>query len=217
MMIPPKALPMHRIVRLGSCALVVFGSSLFCGCRMTVLEPTADDDVRQRIAAVEEENRDLRMENEGLKTELAAASDDFTPDEEVLRAAMPRLAAMEISSSSVVEAPEGGARTLVLRLDPSDDRGRFLQVVGSLKVRAVAVPTDAEPRTLAFSQFSPTQIRDAWRGGVFGTGYVLDIPLTQATHEPLPDTIDVVTTFRDATSGREFRDEKPVRVSRAGI
>ena len=210
---------MIRRLFLTSRCLLPCGLLLACGCRMTVLEPSAGDDLRLRMMELEESNRILRLEKEGLMAEIDRidARADLRVDDSSLRAATPRLSAIEISASSVIEAPEGGARTLSLRLDPSDERGRFLQVVGSLSVRAVAVRTGSPPRTLALGQFSPVEMRDAWRGGFFGSVYVLEIPLNDAPEESLPDTVDVVINFTDAVSGREFRDERAVRVSSAGL
>ena len=120
---------------------------------------------------------------------------------------------MAISSSSVVESgPVGDDRsTLVLRLAPRDDRGRFMQVVGSLEVRAVSVPETGDPALIASVDFDPLAVREAWRGGILGSGYVFELELDRATDQ-LPPTIDVVTIFREATSGRTLREESPVAV-----
>ena len=200
-----------------SLALALLALTACSGCSVTVLKPSSEDSVRERVARVEARNADLELENEGLRTQLAEHLQEISPDEAAIQAAMPRLAAMVIASSSIVESPPGGPRELILRLAPSDDRGRFLQIVGNLMVRVVAVPADGPPLTLAVAEFGPEQIRDAWRGGMLGSNYVLDIPLDQATHLGLPDTVDVVIRFTDATTGREFRDEQPVRVSDAAV
>jgi hypothetical protein len=198
-------------------ALALLALTACSGCSVTVLKPSSEDSVRERVARVEARNADLELENEGLRTQLAEHLQEISPDEAAIQAAMPRLAAMVIASSSIVESPPGGPRELILRLAPSDDRGRFLQIVGNLMVRVVAVPADGPPLTLAVAEFGPEQIRDAWRGGMLGSNYVLDIPLDQATHLGLPGTVDVVIRFTDATTGREFRDEQPVRVSDAAV
>ena len=182
------------------------------GCTMTVLKPTSEDSVRERIAKVEKQNRDLELENEGLKARLAESQKTLSRDEAALEAATPQLASIKIGSSSVIETARDGQRQLVLRLAPTDDRGRFMQVVGSLNVRVVAVPASGDPEPLAVAQFDPLEVREAWRGGVLGTGYVFEIPLTKGQGMELPPTVDVVIHFTDARTGWDLRDEQPVRV-----
>lgn len=182
------------------------------GCTMTVLKPTSEDTVRERVATVEKKNRELELENEGLKARLAESQKEVNHEEAELEAATPQLASIRIGSSSVIDTDSNGERRLVLRLAPIDDRGRFVQVVGSLSVRAVAVPATGDPVPLAVAQFDPLEVREAWRGGVLGSGYVFEIPLSRTARAELPPTVDVVTHFADARSGRDLRDEQPVRV-----
>ena len=206
----------HPMFRSGAAGLLLL-CLLLPGCKVTVLEPTSEDTVRERLASIEQKNDALRLENEGLKTRLAELEGSFDGDERALAAATPRLAAILIASSSLIEQAPDGRRTLTLRLNPSDDRGRFMQVVGSLNVRVVAVPDEGAPSSLAVVRFDPSQVREAWRGGVLGSGYVFEIPLSDEGQAPLPETVDVVITFVDATSGRDLRDEQPVRVRRPGV
>jgi len=183
------------------------------GCQLTLLKPTSEDSVRERVAEVERINEALRLENAGLRARIAESELVTDRDEEAILAAMPRLSAVSIGSSSVVEAGPDGSPRLTLRLGPSDDRGRFMQIVGDLSVRVVAVPVDGSPLPLAVARFDPIEVRDAWRGGVFGTGYVFEIPLQGAGTDELPETVDVVVNFTDATNGLDIRDEQPVRVA----
>ena len=183
------------------------------GCQFTLLKPTSEDTVRERIAEVERVNEALRLENAGLRARIAESEILSDPDEEALVAAMPRLSAVAIGSASVVESGLDGSPRLTLRLAPSDDRGRFMQIVGDLTVRAVAVPGEGSPIPLAVARFDPLEVREAWRGGVFGTGYVFEIPLNGPPANQLPETVDVVVNFTDATTGLDIRDEQPVRVS----
>ena len=111
---------------------------------------------------------------------------------------------------------QSGPSQLLLRMSPSDDRGRFLQVVGGLSVTVVGVSVEEEPILLAQQAFTPTEVRDAWRGGIMGSGYVFEVPLTGSLHEELPDTLDVVTLFESGAGDQPgLRDERPVRVRRS--
>jgi hypothetical protein len=198
-------------------SFVLFGGILLAplACKMQVLKPSSDDTVRERVAALGEANRKLDLENEGLRSELATLNQDRTPEEVELEAATPKLAEVRIDSSSVVEERPDGSRQLVLRLAPSDDRARFVQIIGPLAVRVVAVPEKGGPIPLAATRFDSLQVREAWRGGFLGSAYVFKVPLASSTGNTLPPTVDVVTLFTDSRSGRTLRDEQPVRVVEA--
>ena len=187
---------------------------LQAGCQMKVMQPTSEDQVRERVASLEEANRKLEDENSGLKARVAELSRDQSPDVQVAGAATPRLADLRIASSSSIDGrgPAANPTRLVLRLAPRDDRGRFLQIVGDLEVRVVAIPDSGAPVQLADVHFDPLAVREGWRGGVMGSGYVFDVPLDGAL-SGLPPTVDVVTIFTQAGSGRVIRDESPVTVS----
>ena len=211
--------PLHmidfaRIIRFGTMGVLLM---LVSGCKVTVLEPTSEDTVRERVVSIEKRNKELELVNSGLKTRLAEAEADLSREERTLAQATPRLSAILIASSSLIQKTADGSLTMTLRLDPSDDRGRFMQVVGTLTVRVVAVPAEAAPVSLAVARFDPAQVREAWRGGMLGSGYVFEIPLTGWGSETLPETVDVVINFSNAPSGRELRDERPVRVSKPGV
>lgn len=197
----------------------IVATMLFCGillasatCKMQVLKPSSDDTVREREAALKEANRTLELENEGLRSELAALNQDRPPEDVDLDAATPKLAEVKIASSSIIEERPDGSRQLVLRLSPSDDRARFVQIVGPLSVRAVAVPEKGNPIPLAAARFDSLEVRAAWRGGFLGHSYVFEVPLASTPGNALPPSVDVVTLFTDLRTGRTLRDEQPVRV-----
>ena len=196
---------------------LLFLSFGVAGCRVTVLSPSSDDSVRDRNAMLEEENQALTRENEGLKVRISEAESEWDPMAVQLSEATPRLISMTIQDSSLVEPLDGktGSSQLILRMSPSDDRGRFLQVVGGLSVTVVGVSVQEGPILLAQQVFTPPEVRDAWRGGLMGSGYVFEIPLTGSLHEELPDSLDVVTLFESGSGDQpELRDERPVRVRR---
>lgn len=194
----------------------LLGMLLMCGCQMKVMQPTSGDQVRERIASLEKENRSLQETNSGLEARIEELTAEQTPEARALGAAIPRLTSLQIASSSTVEASpdDSSGSTLVLRLAPRDDRGRFLQIVGGLEVRAVSVPQTGGPVLLASRVFGPVEVREAWRGGFMGSGYVFKVPL-EASRTQLPPTIDVVTIFTEGGSDRILRDEAPVEVSGA--
>ena len=197
---------------------LLFLSFGIAGCRVTVLSPSSDDTARERNAVLEDENEALKRENEGLKVRLSDAESELDPMEVQVSEATPRLISMTIQDSSLVEPLDGktGPSHLILRMSPSDDRGRFLQVVGGLSVTVVGVSVKEDPILLAQQVFTPPEVRDAWRGGLMGSGYVFEVPLTGSLHEELPDSLDVVTLFESGSGDQPgLRDERPVRVRRS--
>jgi hypothetical protein len=200
------------------CMLFIAMTS-FIGCRMTVLPPSSDDSARDRNAVLREENEALKRENDGLKIRLSEAQAGLDPRAVMVSEVTPRLVSMVVQDSSLVEisSDETEPPTLVLRMAPSDDRGRFLQVVGDLSITVVGVPESGEPILLARREFSPPEVRDGWRGGMLGSGYVFEIPLSKELQQDLPESVDVVTLFQVAgIASSPLRDERPVRVERAG-
>ena len=200
-----------------ACTLFITMVSL-TGCRVTVLPPSSDDSARERNAVLREENETLKRENDGLKIRVSEAEADLDTQAVMVSEATPRLVSMAIQGSSLVETStgEGALSKLVLRMAPSDDRGRFLQVVGGLSVTVVAVPEVGEPILLAQRDFTPSQVREGWRGGVLGSGYVFEISFTEGLEKELPDSVDVVTLFQVAGIDRSpLRDERPVQVRRS--
>ena len=190
---------------------------LQASCQMKVMKPTSGDQARERVAALQDRTAKLEDENAGLKARIEELTKAQDPALRTTGAATPRLIDLQISSSSTIDerSSDSGRATLVLRLAPRDDRGRFLQIVGTLEVRVVSVPNQGGPVLLATDLFDPLAVREAWRGGIMGSGYVFEIPLEEAP-AGLPSTVDVVTIFTQAGSGRMFRDEAPVKVSMEG-
>ena len=195
-----------RVVAPLACTLVC------TACSVRVLAPTSADDVRTREQALQETNRQLEQENDGLQKRLASAEQSLSPTEQANQAATPRLVSMRIDSMSVVREESDGQAILQLRMAPADDRGRFMQVVGQLDVRAVAVYLEGPPKPLAVLHLDPVAVRDGWRGGLLGSGYLFELPLGDVEIEDLPSSIDVVTRFSDSTGGPSLRDELAVRV-----
>lgn len=188
------------------------GTLICTACSVRVLAPTSTDDVRTREQALQETNRQLEQENEGLQNRLAIAEESLSPTEQASQAATPQLVSMRIDSASVVREESDGQVILQLRMAPADDRGRFMQVVGELDVRAVAVYREGPPNPLAVLHLDPVAVRDGWRGGLLGSGYLFEVPLGDLKIEDLPSSIDVVTHFSNATGGGSLRDELAIRV-----
>ncbi len=143
-------------------------------------------------STVSAENDRLRAENFDLRTQLNAMElqrQEFrrkveatagSPAADVVEAT-PALAQLLIAPTSHVRpaTPTSPTRA-VLHLDPRDGRNRPIQITGTVSV----VVSRAGAADVAFS-LGALALRDAFRGGPFGGGYTVEIPLAG---DPAPAT-----------------------------
>lgn len=135
------------------------------GCRSGARIAAANDGLRLEREAQAERITELEAENAELRTKLTEANARAeSPLPEDVIEALPRVAAIELTRFCHVES-----RLVVWSVKPTDGRGRFVQMVGTLELRAVS--SGAEPELLAERILSPTEVRDAYASGLAGTGY----------------------------------------------
>ncbi|MFO0827738.1 MAG: hypothetical protein U0572_06260 [Phycisphaerales bacterium] len=162
--------------RVGGLAL----AALLAGCTARALVPGPDDAYRDQIRKLEAEVAALKASNVELRKGLAAARSASPLDAEIA-AETPRAVGLAIAwGSAIEEDPNDPARAkLSLYLEPRDARGRFVQVAGSLSVSVVSIPNpgDGEPVRVGAVTLSPKELRDAWRSGMLGTHYTVEVPL----------------------------------------
>jgi len=162
--------------------------------------------LRQEIADLQRTQRELRLQIESLESQ---------------RPTMPTLPADRLEQLFVVHELRLGRLTGGSDIDP--DRP------GDEALRVVAVPVDGDGHTLkAAGRFvievfdlsdQPVligrwdlgfdQTRDRWMDGPLVTGYVLELPWLQA---PRTSDLTLKVTFEDALTGRQFRQERSIRV-----
>jgi len=191
-----------RVAATALAALVV----TVAGCRATVLTPGPADRLREENARLESSIAALELEVEELRRKLAAAKPAPTPGEAdaEARAAAPHLAGIEISAASVIEADAAGRGTLWLRLVPRDGRGRFLQITGRVSVRASVLAEGSPPAIVGEGNYSPLEVRDAWRSGFGGSLYLFEVPIEFRDGPPSSREATVLATFRDAIGGGTY-------------
>ncbi len=127
---------------------------------------------------------------------------------------VPRVAEIELSRLSSVrrESAADGLITLDLHVTAIDGRGRPIQLTGSLEAVARFMPVDAESIELGRVSLSPAEIRDAWRAGVLGASYQVEIPLRPAPLSGEYSGIHVSARFTDAHTGVDHDATVEVRV-----
>lgn len=205
-------LPLVSLIAMLACALALTACNKY-----TVLSPTPDDDLRRQVRDLKEEVKNLKAERTELKeniTQLAKpVAESSTRDAEIVEAT-PQVVGVTISghvgpSKSTAQTPEQSAESVqvngcgaVIYLSPSDGRGRFLQIVGRARVSVFQLTADGKSQTLGQCDYSPAEVRDAWRSGLMGTHYTLKVPLS-------PDwkcegTVTVKLEFTDGLTGNKF-------------
>ena len=157
-------------------SLLLIGSLLASGC---------DDASRRASARLRTEVHELQQELEAsrlqlaeLQTQLKAFASQQGLDGEVL-VNTPRVAEISISPFSGMRRDDGETSTIELYVSAVDGRGRPLQMVGPLEAKVVHISMDTEPVELGHLRMTPTEVRDAWRRGLSGTSYLMQIPLTE--------------------------------------
>lgn len=113
---------------------------------------------------------------------------------------------------------DGWPDTLLLYVSPVDGRGRFTQLVGQLLVNAVILPPDDDAISVVRTRLGPAQVRDAYRSGITGTHYSVEVPLN------LPEGVDLAwveaqqiivrVSYIDGQTGEQHTAERAVSLRR---
>lgn len=169
---------MHRCTSLTAAAALSAAAVFFCACapHAVVGAKTDKDDLRRERAEAIARAERAEAERDELAAKLAEAerARDVTLDREIL-AAIPRVAEIKLTDPVIIEQRDG-TLTILAQVRPADGRRRFVQAVGNLSIELIAVAESLtagspEPARLGLIQLSPTELRDAYRSGVGGTGY----------------------------------------------
>ncbi|MEO1534450.1 MAG: hypothetical protein AAFS11_02675 [Planctomycetota bacterium] len=135
------------------------------GCSSGARIAATNDSLRLERESQTDRITELEAANAELRAKLAEANaraESPLPDDVI--DALPRVAGIELTRFCSI-----GDGEVKWAIKPTDGRGRFVQVVGTLELRAVAV--GAEPSVLAEVVLSPTEVRDAFASGLTGAGY----------------------------------------------
>jgi|TARA_B100001059_G_scaffold229238_1_gene261548 hypothetical protein len=193
--------------------------ALSCCLLVTMFQPLTgcDSDSRKANARLRREVHDLQAKVSGLEQRDAELrvqlsrieQDDPEIDSEIL-SSTPRVMAISLSPYSGVQRTDEDRTTIEVFAAAVDGRNRPLQMVGSLRAVAVAIPADGPPVELGAVSLSPAQVRDAWRN-VFGSpSYLIEVPLDR----PLPESaqsVHVRVFHEDARTGRILEAAADVR------
>lgn len=227
------------VLSLATCLVwCVCASALLSGCKTRIgggggsdtglLRARADDLARQvetlTLRANEAEANALRV-NAALSADVVAA--------------IPNLAVIEIDKLSGPSASDTTSFPVFVRT--LDARRRFIQVVGTLTVRAWAYPSGtfaaagSKPIAVASvdiavpAKLTPLELREAYRSGVMGTHYRVELAVIglqklrngqangQANGQISGQDIVISVAFTDALTGKTYEANRkiPARVPSA--
>lgn len=190
----------------------------------------ANDDLRRRVIALEDEKKALEQTNAELLAKVAELSKDRGPalPEDVL-AAMPRPTSISVSGLGTWLDPSDiskPAASVHVSVSVLDGRGRSMQGVGTLRIEVLVLPlgativhdsgeraprNGATPLRTARAELGPTAMREAYREGLFGASYAVDLPM----ESPLPErkaAVVVRASFADAVTGLTHEATKLVEI-----
>jgi hypothetical protein len=102
-----------------------------------------------------------------------------------------------------------GDEGLKVYVVPTDQEGHVLKAAGSFVVEAFDLGASGEVR-LGRWEFPLEEARKLWYGAAMSYGYVLPCPWQTV---PIHDEITVRTTFTDELTGRQFSEQRRVRVT----
>lgn len=103
---------------------------------------------------------------------------------------------------------------LRLYVRPLDQRGRFLPVAGQATVQAVALRPGKEPVVVGELTVSPDDWERAYRSGLTGTHYTLELPLREPPEGARELAVHV--NFTDAATGAILTRTQAFALSRRG-
>jgi hypothetical protein len=185
--------------------------ALLAGCRSAAIA-AENDRLRSRVVELEDELTDARGSLAELRAELAtlaAAAGDLPED---IRANTPHVVTISIGRLSHARDDDGDGRAdrLIIYVNPADGRDRFVQCVGELTAHAALLPAQGEAATIARVTLAPAELRDAYRSGVTGTHYTIELPIALPADIGPIAACDVRVGYVDGRTGRRCEAHRSV-------
>lgn len=187
--------------------------------------------------ALRRERLELKDRITSLESQLAEANAKIAESQRAIAsplpadvvAAMPRVASVEIDTFTgfTPTDPAAPIESIAVYVRPLDGLRRFTQGVGTLAVEATVlgpIDTSNAPAGSAPSErelsgagaerltrlLSPAEVRDAYRSGLTGTHYEVQLPLARPATDRARRVL-VRVEFTDAITGEVFRVERLTR------
>ncbi len=183
---------------------------LTAGCGSFKKVSEENDRLRALVMELQDENRALAGRAGELDAQVRRLTRDLPIPKEV-RDATPHVADVSIAAVSHATDTDGDGRpdTLIVYVEPTDGRGRFVQLVGALSVHAATLPADGDAITLGRVTLGPLELRDAYRSTFLGTHYTVKVPITIAPGATQTECT-VQVEFIDGRDGRTLTTQLPL-------
>ena len=172
-----------------------------------------NDVLRARVMDLEDEIEALKLRNAELAAELEAASSAPDSLDEDVRANIPQIAEINIDRRSHVrDADDDGVNDmLVVYVKPRDGLGRFVQMVGTLTVRAELLTEFGDALDAGHVTLSPTELRAAYRSSFMGAHYTVELPITPPDEKEANHYTDRVRIiYTDGRTGMRFENQRSI-------
>ncbi|MDG2423336.1 MAG: hypothetical protein P8M22_05095 [Phycisphaerales bacterium] len=163
--------------------------------------------LRERIHDLEEENRSRDLKIKELEIQLESAHGEQIESAISGHPAIPVVTNIQIDATSGrrQQPDESGNRPLEIHVKAVDGHNRPIQLAGSMRVQVTLITQGQPPRELYSGELTPQEVREAWRGGVFGgPTWMINVPVKD---EDLPDgtrALDVDIFYDDLRTGQQL-------------
>jgi hypothetical protein len=180
-----------------------------------------NDDLRRANLELEREVEATRERLTGLEQALAAhrrAADGRTPEDPRLDGAVtPVLAGLNFAryTGPVDTDGDGSDDAVRLYVRPVDQFGRMLVVGGIVNVQVLRVESEQPPRVVAERTFSPGELDGAYRTGLTGDHYTLEVALPGAGLGEA-EAVTVLATLTEAGTGQRVERQERFGLQRSG-
>lgn len=193
-----------------TCAALTLTVQL-CACSGKKDFSTENDTLRTQIMDLQGRVDQLQRRNRELESELQAAStvSDSLPAE--VRQAIPH--PVELSIGRLSHARDSNQDStvdeLLIYLQPRDGMGRMVPLVGELAVNAAILPAQGDAATIGRVTLNPLQLRDAYRAGITGTHYTVQVPVKLPPDLRESEAI-VRAIFTDGQTGQTLTAQRSI-------
>lgn len=206
------------LLRVALPVMMAAGLSVLPGCIKGRIGGTMEADavineLRQSNLDLQRQVQELQKTLEDRLAHIDTLNQQLKGAQPVAGTDVPRAVAISFDRFSGAVDTDGDQRDDLLRLyvKPHDQRGRLIPVAGVASIQVVAIRPRQEPVQVARLEVDAAQWEQAYRSGITGTHYTLELPLPR----PLPAkvselTVQVVVT--DGATGAELSHQAIVPV-----
>ncbi|MEE2906633.1 MAG: hypothetical protein VX527_02265 [Planctomycetota bacterium] len=163
--------------------------------------------LRDQIHELKKENQALNLRIKELEIQLEAAGEATAAPTSAGHPAIPVVTDISIDATSGrrQQADQSGNRPLEIHVKGVDGHNRPVQLAGSMRVQVTLIAEGRPPKELCTLDLTAQEVRDAWRGGVFGAPtWLVSVPLRDEDLPPGTRMVDVDIFYKDLRTGQQL-------------